>query len=399
MIRILCVHCAGPFGGSSRSLYEMLSAMPEDEVDLYFLTQAGGVESYFERLGKVFSVRGLPQFDHGRYSYYRGVRWLVLLRELIYIPFAFFGIFRVWRNVKDIELIHVNDYVGIFTGVLLKYLCKAKLICHVRCLVCTDKNLLRTRLINSLIARYADAVICIDENVRRTISPEIDAEVIHNGMNVDFRKIYVEEIGVNKFEPLRVGFVGNLLAQKGVVDLINAAALLKKRDEKVVFHIFGDSAKSHGGLKGLILKLFGLRQDVNQELIEIVEREGLEDIVEFHGFVSDLQAAYTKMDIVCFPSHLDAPGRPVIEAAYFSRPSIVAVENPTPDTLVPGETGVKVAAKSPGQLADVISSFSENRARLVEMGGKAKMLADKFYNQKENSLKVLSIYKKLSMKR
>lgn len=377
----------------------MLKAMPENEVDLYFLTQKGSSEPYFKKLGKVFSVRGLPQFDHGRYSYYRGARWLVLLRELIYVPVAIFGIFKVWRNVKNVDVIHVNDFVGVFAGMLLKYIYKAKLVCHVRSLVCTDNKLLRTGWINALIGRYADAVICIDENVRRTISSRVEVEVIHNGLNVDSGELVGNEFNLDELEPLRVGFVGNLLIQKGIIDLLNAAAILKGKGCEVVFHIFGDSAKSHGGLKGFFLKLAGLRQDVKSELVGLVEREGLGDIVKFHGFVSDLGVAYRNIDVVCFPSHLDAPGRPVIEAAYFSRPSIVAVECPTPDTFVPGETGIKVSAKSPEQLALAILYFCENRGALVEMGANAKRLSDKFYSQVENSIKVLNVYKKLLRER
>ena len=41
--------------------------------------------------------------------------------------------------------------------------------------------------------------------------------------------------------------------------------------------------------------------------------------------MANIAQAYARMDVICFPSHYDAPGRPIFEAAFLKVPSIAAV--------------------------------------------------------------------------
>ena len=72
------------------------------------------------------------------------------------------------------------------------------------------------------------------------------------------------------------------------------------------------------------------------------------------------------MDVLCFPSHYDAPGRPIFEAAFFGVPSIVAVRNPRPDTLVDGETGLAIRPHDADELAEAITRLATHRADAAE---------------------------------
>ena len=122
-MKILLLHFAGPFGGSSRSLYEMLKNLmleSKKDLELYFVTPKGTSERYFRELGEVVAVKGLPQFDHGQYSYYRGVRWLVLLREVFYVPLLMVAAIKLRAKVGRVDVIHVNDFVGIFSGLFFQ---------------------------------------------------------------------------------------------------------------------------------------------------------------------------------------------------------------------------------------------------------------------------------------
>ncbi|MGJ7575240.1 glycosyltransferase [Variovorax sp. RB2P76] len=395
MIKILYVHCAGPFGGSSRSLYEMLKSIPPGECEFNFLCQAGTSNGYFSKLGRVFKVAGLTQFDHGQYSYYRGLRWLVVLRELYYIPHVICAVLKAKRALGTVDVIHVNDFVGVVPALLLRVLFKSKVVFHVRSLVNDNNRLLRTRLVNYFLREIPDRVVCIDENVRKTIASDVNAEVVHNGLSIEPFKFSPDGFRTESTSSLRVAFVGNLLLQKGIIDLIKSAAILHAARRPVEFHIYGDSAKNSSGLLGALLRWMGLRQDVKQQIFELVKKNGLAGIVNFHGFVDDLQSVYQNIDVVCFPSHLNAPGRPVIEAAFFGRPAIVSVSHPSPDTLVPGVTGLAILGKDPEGLAKAIDIFISDRKALLDMGKNSKQLSEKYYDQQSNSNRILEIYREL----
>ena len=80
-LRVLYLHFAGPFGGSSRSLFEAVNSFPPGAVQPAFVTQRGSASEFFRQLGDVIETVGMTQIDDTRYGYYRGLRWLVLLRR------------------------------------------------------------------------------------------------------------------------------------------------------------------------------------------------------------------------------------------------------------------------------------------------------------------------------
>jgi glycosyltransferase involved in cell wall biosynthesis len=301
------------------------------------------------------------------------------------------GAFKISKELKNIDIIHVNDFVGIFSGLLLKFIFKTNVVVHVRSLVNEDTRFFRTKMINFLLKKIPARVICIDGNVRRTISKSIDVDIIHNGLNIKSNGYFVPL----KFESrvLKVGFVGNILIQKGILDLLEASLICKERGVPVEFHIYGDSAKNMSGFVKKILKYLNLQQNVKNEVMSYIEANDLSDIIHFHGFSDGLSEIYNNIDIVCFPSHLDAPGRPIFEAAYFCRPSIVAVTNPSPDTLVPGVTGITVPARSPKNLAEAIEKVAFDRDFLIKLGKGAKELSEKYYDQRKNSKRMCAIYR------
>ena len=390
--KILYIHTAGVFGGSSRSLFEMLKAADLDGCEIFFLTQRGSVEEYFKKFGRVISVRGLSQFDHGRYSFYRGVRWLILLREIFYLPFLFFGLIRVRLLSKNLDIIHINDFVGLPAILFALILFESKIVVHVRSLVNSDAQLLRTRALNWILKNKVDSVVCIDETVRRTIDAKVDALIVHNGLGISEADQHQEVNYSAEQEPLRVGFVGNLLLQKGILDLVEAAAILKKDGISCQFLIYGHVTGGKKGAIASILEIAGIRQDVRLKVLALVNFYSLEDSFIFKGFSDDLEAAYKSFDLLCFPSHLDAPGRPVLEAAYFSRPSIVAVKNPTSDTIVNNVTGLTIQPHALNQLVDAIKVFHADRSLLKVMGRAAKNLSDREYDQEKNSVRIFKLY-------
>ena len=220
-LSVLYVHHAGAFGGASRSLLELIEGFPPRGVVPRLVTQGGSVARIFADRGvDVIAAAGITQFDHTQFNYYRGRRWLVLMREAVYLPFTLLALLRARMRWKDIDIVHVNEVVALAAAIFGKMLFRCPVVVHVRSVQEMRRGRLRSRVIARTLRRYADAVIAIDETVRRSLPPGITAEVIHNACSP--KPDGADRLAAHPVLPprrpgiLRVAMVGSPLAFKGV---------------------------------------------------------------------------------------------------------------------------------------------------------------------------------------
>jgi len=400
-IRVLCIHFTGAFGGASRSLFEALSEMSPEDVRPMFLTQRGSVVDFFSKLGPVVGTRGLSQFDNTRYSHYRGVRWVVLLREIAYLPFTIRALRTAKRQFGDVDLIHVNEFTGLMTLWLAQLYFKAPALVHVRSLARDEPRSIRTRVENYLFRKLVAGVVAIDQNVRSSLPADLSVKIIHNSFRVK-SQVDTEENSraIANLSPtaFKVGFVGNLLKVKGIFELLQAALLLRDEGTDVEFIVVGDDAKPSTGLKSRVVKALGLQQNSKAEIERFLDDHHLRPIVHLLGFRSNIGQIYRAMDVLCFPSHLDAPGRPIFEAAFNGVPSIVAVRNPCNDTLIHGETGLAIASKSAHEISVTLKYLIAHPEKRKAMGCAALTLAKNNFDVSKNSIELLLFYRELITK-
>ena len=377
-----------------------MAALSRDGVRPHFVAVRGtALDIYSKVATEVVDSRGLTRFDNTEYSHYRGLRWLVLLREIFHLPFTIAAMVKAARRWQGkIDLIHVNEVTEIIPGLLAKWLFRVPLVVHVRS---PQRQLQswRTRAIGWLLARFADAVIAINETTRDTLPAQLPVDVIQNsftakrGQNPD--PVIVAKLDVLKPDSLKIGFVGNLHVSKGIFDLADAARVLKEADANVEFVIVGGHTRVGGGVKGWLLRQAGLAQDVHGDLVARIAHHGLESTFHLLGPTHDIQCVYERLDVIAFPSHFDAPGRPVFEAAFSGVPCIACVSDPKPDTLVHDQTGLAIPARDPLVLAEAIRHFERDRNEVKRMGAHARQLAVDSFDPNTNARKLKQVYTRI----
>jgi glycosyltransferase involved in cell wall biosynthesis len=400
-LRVVYIHLIGAFGGASRSLFEVVRAFPAGAVEATFVTQRGSVLEFFSRLGRVIAARGLSKFDNTAYSYYRGLRWLVVLREIAYLPATLLALVRARKLCRDVDIIHVNEFTGLAVLWLARrWLRPRAAVVHVRSVARTDASSWRTRWVDRMLRNEADAVVAIDENVRASLPADLRVDVIHNAFAPTLAHTNDESIsrrlGSLRPESFKVGFVGNLLAVKGIHELIEAARLTRDAGHDLEFVVIGDDVRPSRGVRAAALRILGLQQNVRAEVEAALDRHQLRGRVHIIGFTADIARVYQSMDVLCFPSHYDAPGRPIFEAAFFGVPSIVAVREPRPDTLVHGVTGLAVAPRSADELARAIERLATDRALTRRMGQAAREMAERNFDVTRNAAELLRLYRRVA---
>lgn len=402
-MNILYIHPIGAFGGASRSLLELLRALSGGFVQPYVVSQKGQFAAILEKENiSVVTAAGLTQFDNTFFSYYRGLRWLVLMRELAFLLPTFIALRAAKRKWGAVDLIHVNELTAIPAAIMAKRLFKAPIVMHVRSVQRPMTDGLRGRLLKHLIRRYVDQVVAIDCTVRESLPKDLSVEIVRNGFPLsDVPRTSSSQNSYRRFspeKPLRVGCVGGLLKLKGVYEFVETARLCTQAGLAVEFLLVGENPRKLRGIKGYLLKRFGFAADVRAELESMINKYGLGESVKIKGFTADVKRVYDSIDILCFPSHLNACGRPVFEAAFSRVPSIVAVDNPLEDTIVNGQTGICISAKDPLAIVDAVTFFYTHPEELDRMGEAAYQLAVKNFDIAANVVKMVDIYKHLISK-
>jgi glycosyltransferase involved in cell wall biosynthesis len=390
-LRVLYLHPVTKFGGASKSLIELWKVLRTRDVTGVVVCPRGSAAAQFAAHGmQVQPCLGLPQFDNSRYGAYRGARWLVVLRELLLWPVGLLALRRA-RRLGSFSAIHVNEIQLLPLGLIARRWLRAPLLVHVRSLQRAPDDGLRTRIVNRWLAR-ADAVIAIDNTVRRTLPRTLAVEVVHNGVVV---KPEPREARVRP-GPFRVAMVGMLIAAKGVYEFVAAAKLCRERGLDVEFLLAGENVRELKGPRRWILGALNIARDVRGELQQMIDELQLHDCVRLLGFVRDVQSLYASIDLLCFPSHLDAAGRPVFEAAFHGVPSLVAATNPEPDTIVHEQTGLCIAARDPQAIADAVERLIRAPEELARMGAAARRLALENFDMQRNAEHVLGVYRELT---
>ena len=388
-MHILYLHPAGTFGGASKSLVELFQQLRQLGVTGTVLTPSGTANEAFAKAGlTVRTVRGLSQFDNTRYGHYRHLRWIILAREVFLLPFSLLGLWRL-RHIRP-DIIHVNEITLLPLALVAKAMFGVPMVVHVRSLQRGANAGRRSDMVNGWLRCHADAVVAIDHTVAATLPEDVRPSIIHNGLEVDG---IVQQN--HPYKRMRVGFLGVLLALKGVYELVDSFRILKDRGVQIECWIAGENAREVSGLHGWALGKLGFARDVRADLEAMIQRHGLQDHVRLLGLVHDIRQLLPQLDVVCFPSHLDAAGRPVFEAALYGIPSVVALKDPKPDALVHGVTGLAIDYPDAELLADALQRLANDPDYRLRLGRQARKWAAENFSIEQSGKDMYASYRSL----
>ena len=215
-------------------------------------------------------------------------------------------------------------------------------------------------MIDRQLAKWTDRVVgnshAVVDFYRKVGVPENKLGMIYSGVaeeplpQVDATAVRAE-FGWSAEVPLIV-FIGRLMAQKAVADLVAAIDILQ--------HVRPDA-------KTLIIGGGPLRD----ELIETAHKFDLDDKVRFVGHREDAQRLLAAADLLVLPSLYEGLPNVVLEAMRLGKPVVATAAPGTTEVVVDGETGLLVPLQNPTELARGIRKVladNELAKRLGEAG-------------------------------
>lgn len=160
-----------------------------------------------------------------------------------------------------------------------------------------------------------------------------------------------------------VMLVARLLTDKGVLEFVDAARLLKASRCDVRMVMVGDTDENP--------------KSVSYEQIEEWTKQG---IVEHWGYSTDVADTMAKSQIVVLPSYREGLPKSLIEAAACGRAVITTDVPGCRDAITPGVTGLLVPVKDAHALAAAIKQLLGNNVMRRQMGRAGRDLAEQAFS-------------------
>ncbi len=242
------------------------------------------------------------------------------------------------------------------------------------------------RILEHVSNHCLDAAIAVSRAtkrdwVRRTHIPGERVVTIYNGIDPDrFRRQRSRsdargQLGLPA-DVLVVGGVGRLDEAKGFSHLIAAAARLRAEFPGLVVAITGDGP---------------MRKSLEAEAV----REGVEDVVRFLGFRSDVQLVLDALDVFVLPSLCEAHPYALLEAMATKLPAVGTAVGGVPETIVDGITGFVVPPRNSDRLAVAIRTLLLDPDLRLRLGEAARDRVIREFDERITVRRTIQLYRDL----
>lgn len=228
------------------------------------------------------------------------------------------------------------------------------------------------------IATAVDAGIC----------PAHKIQYLGNGVDVRrFDRLAVspgvlarlrEQLGIPAGAPV-VGFVGRLVAEKGLVELFAAMAIVRTR---------------HPGLRVLVV---GPADHDRPDGLgpETAARAGIGDICHFAGYRSDMPEIYALMTLLVQPSHREGLPRAPMEASAMRVPTVATAIRGCREVVRPGENGDLVPVGDVAAIAEAVDRILKDPSLAASLGARARAMAVAEFDEQVVFARVAGTYRRL----
>lgn len=222
----------------------------------------------------------------------------------------------------------------------------------------------------------------IEQSKIKTIGNGVDTSIFKPKIlkNKDLKAIR-KEFNLNKEDQI-ICFIGRLVAEKGILELIEAFSKIVDQNPKAKLMIIGDAAT-----------------DRDQETKDIVNRflnqAKFKDKIIMTGYRKDIPQLLALSDLFVLPSHREGMPRSIIEAMMMAKPVVATNIRGCREEIVDGKTGYLVPVEAPAKLADRISKILSDSKLKNKMGKAGRKRALKLYDETKVIERQLEVLNKL----
>ncbi len=240
---------------------------------------------------------------------------------------------------------------------------------------------IRNSRINRYLFRHVITMIVANsKETRRTILvnnrelvPDNKIRVIYNGVYLPMYQQDITPLHQRKEKEIVLGCAGRLSEEKGHLYLLELMQILKNKEFRFRLLIAGE-----GRLMGSLQKK--------------VKKLGIEDSVEFLGFVEDMPAFFSSLDIFLLSSHYEGFGYVIAEAMASRKPVVAFDIKSSGEIIDDGISGYITEKNSPSEMAVKVLALARDESLREKMGMNGRKRVEELFSFENNQEEIKELF-------
>lgn len=230
-----------------------------------------------------------------------------------------------------------------------------------------------------------------DTAIRLGIINKDKIACISNGIDIDRFNPENVRIDINEYKdslglPSKskvVCFIGRLVKEKGILDLLEAFKYLIDDYSDLYLMIVGDASLSERDI------------ETKQKIEHYLSNDKYKDRIILTGSRNDIPELLKISDIFILPSYREGMPRSIIEAMAMGKPVIATNIRGCREEVVDGETGFLVNVNSPKEIYEAIGKLLDNQDLAQKFGTNGRKRAERYFNEQKVLDTEIKVIKKL----
>lgn len=219
-----------------------------------------------------------------------------------------------------------------------------------------------------------------DYSLAKTRHFKNDDRLLHLGNGIDLTRFRPVEKTIQP-EQLKFLFVGRLVKEKGILDLLEAFDEVVRRYPGATLTIAGE-------------RMVNERDQLTATLVEAHLNDNPN--VYYAGFVQDTPTLYNDHDIFLLPSYREGLPRSILEAMASGLPVIATNIRGCREEVLDGETGILVQVSNPQALTEAMASFFEYPERIKTYGKRGREVVEEKFDESMILSRQINLFAQIS---
>lgn len=197
-------------------------------------------------------------------------------------------------------------------------------------------------------------------------------KVIRNWLSPDMKLLGIKSVTK---KPVRFIFVGWVVKNKGVIELLNACELLTKQGYEFKLTIVGDG-------------------DLSSYVKDFVTHRNLSNSVQWVGWKSPQEVHFLlqKHDVFVLPTKAEGFPNSMLEAMSAGLPLIVSDVGDVSDSLLNNENGFLLASASASDIFNAMSKYIKDPSIIEKHSEMSLCILKKNHDHEQNCKKIFSLF-------
>jgi len=330
--------------GAERSLTEIVHGLDRDRFVAHAIVRSGALKQALQEAGATVHFADLHPIT------------IPGPRGVSRFAYRFLRFWQIVRSVKP-AIMHANDWHSNQCAALGGLLARVPSVCHVRTISSRAYRQSWAFLSSAIIANSHSSAAPL----RALVGRGQRLRVVYNGVDTERFRFDASRRAATRTKlgladsQLVIGVVGRLVPGKRQDLLLTALQQASRRVSDCVGLVVGDVVDPAS--RAYVSDLQG-----------IVERYGMGNQVRFTGFIDDMVALYSAMDVLVSSSDAESFGRAVAEAMAAERPVIATAVGGVREIVRHGKTGLLVPHGDSSAMADAIVALANDPEKRRQMG-------------------------------